>query len=150
MAPDMTTAEAAAASPEQVLTALSSGPAGLSTEEAKRRIAELGPNAIAAQSRSLTKIVAAQARNGINVLLTGAGILTIVTGDLVDGGIILLLIGLNIGLSIPQEYRAERAPGALRHLLPMRAPGIPRGAEIPLPAGPLGPRGGGGAFRWCP
>src|SRR6266567_1345404 len=112
MAPDMTTAEAAAANPEKVLTALSSGPAGLSTEEAKRRNAEVGPNAIAAQSRSLTKIVAAQARNGINVLLTGAGILTIVTGDLVDGGIILLL---------------------------MRARVIRDGAEIALPADQLVP-----------
>ncbi|HYU64231.1 MAG TPA: cation-transporting P-type ATPase [Verrucomicrobiae bacterium] len=135
----MTTAEAAAANPEKVLTALSSGPAGLSTEEAKRRNAEVGPNAIAAQSRSLTKIVAAQARNGINVLLTGAGILTIVTGDLVDGGIILLLIVLNIGLSILQEYRAERALEALRNLLPMQARVIRDGAEIALPADQLVP-----------
>jgi len=71
----MTTAEAAAADPEQVLTALNSGVAGLSAAEAKRRIAELGPNAIGVQSRSLTKIVASQARNGINVLLAGAGVL---------------------------------------------------------------------------
>src|SRR2546428_1840320 len=116
MAPDMTTAEAAAASPEQVLTALSSGPAGLSTEEAKRRIAELGPNAIAAQSRSLTKIVAAQARNGINVLLTGAGILTIVTGDLVDGGNMLLLMMLHIGFCIPPALLVAEGPVALTHL----------------------------------
>ena len=135
----MTTAEAAAADPEQVLTALSSRVAGLSAEEAKRRIAELGPNAIGVQSRSLTKIVAAQARNGINVLLAGAGVLTIVTGDLVDGGIILLLIVLNIGLSILQEYRAEKALEALRSLLPMQARVVRDGAEIALPADQLVP-----------
>ena len=135
----MTTAEAAAADPEQVLTALSSRVAGLSAEEARRRIAELGPNAFGVQSRSLTKIVAAQARNGINVLLAGGGVLTIVTGDLVDGGIILLLIVLNIGLSILQEYRAEKALEALRSLLPMQARVVRDGAEIALPADQLVP-----------
>ena len=135
----MTPAEAAAADPEKVLEALHSAPNGLPSSEAGRRLAQLGPNSIAEQSRSLTKIIAEQARNGINVLLTGAGVLTVVTGDLVDGAIILLLIVLNIGLSILQEYRAERALEALRNLLPMKARVIRDGSEVALPADQLVP-----------
>jgi len=135
----MTPAEAAAAGPDEVFAGLESSPGGLSSAEARRRLAQMGPNAIGRQSRSLTKIVAEQGRNGINLLLAGAGVLTIVTGDLVDGAIILLLIVLNIGLSIVQEYRAERALEALRNLLPMKARVIRDGTEIALPADQLVP-----------
>ncbi|HKW73730.1 MAG TPA: HAD-IC family P-type ATPase [Candidatus Dormibacteraeota bacterium] len=135
----MTPAEAAAADPDKVLEAVGSSPTGLAAADARRRLADLGPNSIGTQSRSLTKIIAAQGRNGINILLTGAGVLTIITGDLVDGAIILLLIVLNIGLSIVQEYRAERALAALRNLLPMKARVLRDGAEVALPADQLVP-----------
>ena len=135
----MNTGEAAAASVDQVLQALGSSPAGLSSAQARESLQRFGPNAIGAQSRSLGKIVMGQIRNGINLLLTGAGILTIVTGDLVDGVIILLLIVLNIGLSIFQEYRAELALQALRAMLPMKARAFRDGSEIALPADQLVP-----------
>ena len=135
----MTPSDAAAASTEQVLQELGSAPTGLTSQEASKRLAQQGPNAIGVQSRSLSKIVAEQARNGINLLLTGAGVLTIVTGDLVDGAIILVLIVLNVGLSILQEYRAETALQALRNLLPVRSRVIRDGTEIAVPADQLVP-----------
>ena len=135
----MTPAEAAAAAPEQVLTALGSSPQGLSSSEAKRRLDQQGPNEIGVQSRSLARLVAEQARDGINLLLTGAGILTIVTGDAVDGAIILFLILINVGLSILQGYRAEKALEALRNMLPMKSRVIRDGTEIALPASQLVP-----------
>jgi len=135
----VTPAEAAAAEPQQVLTQLGSGLGGLSSGDAKRRLAQQGPNAIGAQSRSLDKLIAEQARNGINLLLAAAGVLTIVTGDLVDGAIILVLIALNIGLSLVQEYRAEKALEALRNLLPVRSRVIRDGVEIAVPADQLVP-----------
>ena len=133
----MNPAEAAAADPQQVLAGLRASADGLSADEAKRRLEQDGPNQIGVQSRSLTQIVARQARNGINLLLTGAGVLTIVTGDLVDGAIILLLIVLNVGLSIVQEYRAERALEALRNMLPLKSRVMRDGAEVALPANQL-------------
>jgi Mg2+-importing ATPase len=122
-----------------MLRALGSSPAGLSSTEAKRRLEEQGPNQIGVPTRSLNKIVAEQARNGINLLLTAAGVLTIATGDLIDGVIILVLISLNIGLSIVQEYRAEKALEALRNLLPVKSRVIRDGAEIAVPADALVP-----------
>jgi P-type Mg2+ transporter len=95
-------------------------------------LAAIGPNALAQDSRSLRAIVLEQVRNGINLLLAGAGALTIVTGDLVDGAIILGLIALNVGLSIVQEYRAERALEALRALLPIHCRVVRDGSEIDL------------------
>jgi len=130
---------AAAATPEAVLEQLGSGPAGLAAAEARRRLAELGPNAVGVESRSFRAIVLEQVRNGINILLAGAGVLTIATGDLVDGAIILALILLNVGLSIVQEYRAERALEALRDMLPLHCRAVRDGAELDVPATELVP-----------
>ena len=135
----MTIGDAAGSSIDHALDSLGTTMSGLSPDEARRRLAQYGPNEIGVQSRSLGKLVAEQARNGINLLLTGAGILTIVTGDIVDGGIILLLIVLNVGLSIVQEYRAERALAALRSLLQIKARVFREGVEIALPANQLVP-----------
>lgn len=135
----MTPAQAAAADPQQVLAALGSSPVGLTTAEAQRRLKEQGPNAIGVQGRSLNKIVAEQVRNGINLLLAGAGVLTIVTGDFVDGAIILVLLSINVGLSILQEYRAELALEALRNLLPMKSRVIRDGTEVAVPPDQLVP-----------
>ncbi|MHB8572954.1 MAG: cation-translocating P-type ATPase [Candidatus Dormibacteria bacterium] len=103
------------------LKTLESSPDGLSTAEATSRLARYGRNEVTSESRSFWSIAAAQARSGINILLGAAGVLTIVTGDLVDGAIILGLIALNVGLSIFQEYRAELALEALRSMLPLKA-----------------------------
>ena len=135
----MNTGEAAGSSVDQVLNAFGASPAGLSSDEARRRLAQYGANEIGVESRSLGKLVAEQARNGINLLLVGAGVLTIVTGDLVDGTIILLLIVLNVGLSIVQEYRAEKALAALRGMLQMTSRVFRDGAEIARPASQIVP-----------
>jgi Mg2+-importing ATPase len=87
----------------------------------------------------LRAIVLEQVRNGINILLAGAAVLTIVTGDLIDGAIILVLIAVNVGLSIVQEYRAEKALDALRALLPLHCRATRDGAEVDLPAEKLVP-----------
>ena len=135
----MNTGEAAASAIEDVLRELGSALTGLSSAEARERLLRVGPNAIGVQERSLGKIVMEQVRNGINLLLAGAGVLTIITGDLIDGVIILVLIFLNIGLSILQEYRAERALEALRAMLPMKARAVRDGAEVAVPADQLVP-----------
>lgn len=111
---------------------------GLTTAEAARRQARYGVNTISLQSRSLAAIVRGQI-SGINVLLALAGILTGVTGDLIDGVIILVLIVLNVGLSIFQEYRAEQALKALRALLPFRTRVWRDGAQAIVPSTELVP-----------
>ena len=84
-------------------------------------------------------IVLEQVKNGINLLLAGAGVLTIVTGDFVDGAIILGLITLNVSLSIIQEYRAEKALEALRALLPIQCAVVRDGKDVTALASELVP-----------
>jgi Mg2+-importing ATPase len=66
-------------------------------------------------------------------------LLTIATGDLVDGVIILTLVSLNVGLSIAQEYRAELALEALRAMLPVQSRVRRDGVEMSVPASQLVP-----------
>lgn len=130
---------AAAARPEDVLQMVASGARGLSTEEAEARLVRIGPNSFGVESRSLKAIVLEQAKNGINLLLAGAGVLTVATGDLIDGAIILALIALNVTLSIVQEYRAEKALDALRAMLPIKCRVVRDGKEVVVPANDLVP-----------
>jgi Mg2+-importing ATPase len=100
---------------------LASGEDGLTSAEAERRLHLYGLNEVNAEARSIWTIARGQLRSGINILLAVAAVLTIVTGDLVDGVIILTLIAVNVGLSILQEYRAELALKELRAMLPLQA-----------------------------
>ncbi len=131
-------ARAAAADRAALADLLGTGLDGLSAAEVRRRQAEYGVNAISMQSRSLGTIVRGQI-SGINVLLTLAGILTGVSGDLIDGVIILVLIIANVGLSIVQEYRAEQALHALLALLPFRTTVWRDGAQAVVPSSQLVP-----------
>ena len=133
----MNQGEAAAAQPDFVLRQLGSSSEGLSSQEALSRLRRAGPNSIETPGRSLNKLIVEQLRNGINVLLAGAGVLTIITGDLVDGAIILGLLILNAGLSILQGFRAERALEALRNLLPLKSRVLRDGNEVAVPADQL-------------
>jgi P-type Mg2+ transporter len=126
-------AHAAAADKTTLAEMLGVGLNGLSGAEAGRRKAQYGLNAITLETRSIGAIVRAQI-SGINVLLGLAGVLTLATGDAVDGVIILVLIAINVGLSIFQEYRAEQALRALRALLPFRTRVWRDGAETVLPS----------------
>ncbi|MBV8527315.1 MAG: cation-transporting P-type ATPase [Candidatus Dormibacteraeota bacterium] len=131
--------ELAATDAARCLQRLQTGSGGLSSSEAAARLARFGRNELETETRSFWRIVAEQGRSGINVLLALAGVLTIVTGDLVDGAIILTLLGINIGLSIFQEYRAELALSALRAMLPLQALARRDGVFVAVPAALLVP-----------
>jgi Mg2+-importing ATPase len=117
-----------------VLSALDTTPNGLSGVEAARRLKAIGPNALPTAERSFWSIARRELTSGINVLLALAGLLTIGIGDIPDGAIILTLVVLNVGLSIFQEYRAERALTSLRSMLPLTVHAIRDGAPVQVPS----------------
>ncbi|HVH65886.1 MAG TPA: cation-transporting P-type ATPase, partial [Candidatus Acidoferrum sp.] len=129
---DMLT-RAAAADGTALADLLGTSLSGLTSAEAASQRARYGLNSLTMESRSLWTIVRGQI-SGLNILLFLAGILTWATGDLVDGVIIVLLIVLNVGLSIFQEYRAEVALRALRALLPFRTRVWRDGVETEVPS----------------
>jgi magnesium-transporting ATPase (P-type) len=94
---------------------------GLSTEEAERRLAETGPNAIA-EARGPSHVQAFLA-NLIHLfaLLLWAGALLALVGGLPElSAAIVIVILVNAAFAFAQEYRTERAVAALRRILPVR------------------------------
>ena len=94
--------------------------AGLSSDEARTRLREHGPNEVPRpRGVSVAVRVARQLRDPMLLLLMAAGLATAVTGDVPDTAIIAVVISVNTALGVLQEWRAARAVDALDSL---RAP----------------------------
>jgi Ca2+-transporting ATPase len=88
---------------------------GLATDDAERRAAESGKNALEESKReSLWRMLLKAASEPFVLMLALAGVLAIVVGEVRDG--ILVLLGLLpiVGADVFTEYRGERALEALR------------------------------------
>jgi len=116
------------AAPEQVYTLLQSRPAGLSAREVAERLAQAGPNALAARAGfRWPERLARQFLNFFSLLLDLSALISFLAERLEPGqgmallGWALLSVSvLNAAFSFLQEYRAERAMEALRKFLPQR------------------------------
>lgn len=90
---------------------------GLASDEAARRLARDGPNALpSAARRGLGTIVRQAAREPIFLLLFAAGLLYLVLGELHEGILMFVLVLATLGMTLYEENRAERALDALREL----------------------------------
>ncbi len=90
---------------------------GLSTDEARRRAAETGPNEIAESgAKSPLLILWEQVSATMVLILLAAAAVAAVVGDLKDAVVILAIVVLFAALGFIQEYRAERAMAALKRL----------------------------------
>lgn len=81
---------------------------GLSSEEACRRLAAVGPNAMPpAHQRADLSILLAQFRSLPVGLLAGAAAVSVVTGGVLEAAAILAVVGLNGSIGFRTERRAE-------------------------------------------
>lgn len=128
-----TTADAA-------LSALGTGPGGLSVAEAATRLEAYGPNALdAARGRSLAARIAGQFRDVlIHVLLVAAAI-TLALGHMVDAAVILGVVLINAAIGFVQEGRAEKALAAIRDMIAPRAAVLRDGGRTTVDAAALVP-----------
>lgn len=114
-----------------VVAALESDPvAGLTPDEAARRISKFGANRLAeAPPRAPWRKFADQFRGLLVLILLAAALLAGVVGELKDAVVIVLVVILNATLGFMQEHRAEAALAALKDMLAPVAH-VRRGGEV--------------------
>jgi len=114
--------------------------AGLTSEEAEKRLAHYGPNELVEKKRtSFLQMLWAQINSFVIWLLIGAAVISALLGDYVEAGAILLIVVLNAIMGIIQESRAEQSLAALKKLAAPEAQVLRDGHRMSLPAPKLVP-----------
>jgi len=124
----------------QVCSHLKTTPAGLSNDEAARRLAEYGPNELQAGRRTPPwALLLGQFKNVLIIILLIATVLSAFLGHTVEAIAIIVIVLFAVLLGFIQEYRAERAIEALRQMAAPTATVLRGGHEAELPARDLVP-----------
>jgi P-type Ca2+ transporter type 2C len=104
--------------------------AGLTCEEAARRLAAEGPNLLPqAKRRTAWRIVGEVLREPMLALLLASGLAYMLLGDLVEALILLAFATFSVVVTAVQETRTEHVLEALRDLSSPRALVIRDGAQ---------------------
>ena len=94
---------------------------GLSSPEAARRLAQIGPNAVVEKLVSPFVAVARRLWEPVPRMLEAAIVLQLAIGERVEALIIAVLLVFNVALGVFQEGRANAALAALKSKLALRA-----------------------------
>jgi len=112
-----------------------SAAAGLSEQEAQRRLAEYGPNELKATARvSPWTLLIGQFKNVLIVILLVATALSAFLGHGIEAVAIAVIVLFAVLLGFIQEYRAERAIEALRQMAAPTASVLRDDEETEIPA----------------
>lgn len=110
------------------------GHVGLSTSQARERLAEDGPNELPRPNRRTPlRITLEVLREPMFAMLLAAGAIYLLLGDRTEALILLGFAGLSIVITIIQEARTERTLEALRDLSAPRALVIRDGETLRVP-----------------
>ena len=103
-----------------VAAALAVSPeSGLGAGEALARLSRVGPNRLPeATARSPWRVLLAQFKSILILILLGAAALAAAVGSTKDASVILAVVVINALVGFYQEYRAERSLAALKSMLP--------------------------------
>ncbi len=113
---------------------------GLTHDEAGRRLAQYGINALPVKKPpTLLGILLHQILNPLIFILIAAAVASVAIGESTDAVFILLVIMLNSGLGAYQEYNAEKSAAGLRKLLKINARVKRSGVHTEIPAENLVP-----------
>lgn len=119
---------------DAVMALLAAHPEGLTSEDARRRLAETGPNSLPQPARHgpLVRFLLHFHNLLIYVLLVSA-VITALLGHWVDTAVILAVVILNAVIGVIQEGKAERAMDAIRHMLAPKAAVLRDGKRTTVP-----------------
>jgi P-type Mg2+ transporter len=126
--------EAAGLPVEEVLARLSTERTGLTSSEASRRLALVGPNALRGHVVGPLGVLSRQLMNPFLLLLAATAVISILLRDQTDAAIVLGIIILSVGLGSVNEYRSERAIADLharvRHTARVLRDGGPTSVDV--------------------
>lgn len=113
---------------------------GLSDDDAGRRLAEHGPNELAARKRiTLFRMILDQFKDFLILILIAAGAVSLAVGETADAVVIYLIVVLNAALGASQERQANKALEALRRMASPKAEVIRGGRTREIPSRGLVP-----------
>jgi H+-transporting ATPase len=118
---------------------LENRPKGLTSEEARRRLSQFGPNATPDVTLHPLRLVLSKFWAPVSVLLEVAIILQLTLGEFVEASIIGLLLVFNAAIGFFHESRAQSTIAALKSRLALNASVLRDGAWTTLPAAELVP-----------
>ena len=125
---------------EEVLKHLEVRDNGLTSEEAKKRLEQYGPNQLEEAPRpTFLQTLWEQLNNFVVILLIIASVISALLGDYVEAAAIMAIVVLNAVLGIVQERRAEEALAALKKLAAPDAQVLRDGRRKSVPAYELVP-----------
>ncbi|MBW2969342.1 HAD-IC family P-type ATPase, partial [Candidatus Woesearchaeota archaeon] len=103
---------------EEVIRELNTSSAGLTQEEAEKRLQKYGQNIIKKTHKLRPiKIFLEQFKSFLIYILIIAIIISFLIGNLIDAGVIIVIVIVNASLGFFQQYKAEKAIIGLRNLL---------------------------------
>jgi Ca2+-transporting ATPase len=109
--------------------------AGLSHEEAKRRLDLYGLNQIAREEKAgIFSVVGRQFKNPLAIVLVFAGVTTFILGEYLDSSVIFIALAINVIVGSFQEERASRAFESLNASQERRAIVLREGKRENIPA----------------
>lgn len=133
-APLLTVRDAAVRESADVLTVLSSTPAGLTTAEATARRAVVGQNVLREHRARPWRVLGRQLKSPILILLFVTAVVSMFLGEAANAVIIGIILAASIGLGFVNEYRAERTADALhdriRHTVIARRDSAPTEVDV--------------------
>jgi magnesium-transporting ATPase (P-type) len=119
---------------------LDSSPAGLTSEDAQRRLRDHGPNVLERiRGDGPLRILWRQIDNPLIWVLLASSAVAIALGKTTDGLVVLAVVVLNSLIGFVQEYRASRAIEALRGMVPEYAIALRDGEKRQVPVADLVP-----------
>jgi magnesium-transporting ATPase (P-type) len=125
---------------ETVFKRLGTSHEGLSDVHVQDRLAEYGPNALAAEEEiGKLKIFFHQFTSPLVSILLVASVITFILGEYVDTGVIIAVVLLNAVIGFVQEYKAEQSVRSLRKMTVPKARVLREGKEREINSADLVP-----------
>ncbi|MDD5127179.1 MAG: cation-translocating P-type ATPase [Dehalococcoidales bacterium] len=132
---------------DEIFKSLGSSPAGLSTEEARKRLDQYGYNEFKEEKKtSAWALFFEQFKSALIIILLAAVVLSVVVGlinyqpghglpeEITDAIVIFAIVIACVFLGFIEEFRSEKAMAALKKMAALTATVIRGGTDVEIPA----------------